>query len=200
MLRIVALLFMIFISCSHETTAPAVNFPASTDIHGSLLNATSPGSLIEIGPHGAGGREVLKMSDAAGLTTAIWYADGGSGVADMRLFWPGSSGSYTGIMPGSLGFIYDGGRYAALQMSKTEQPEFIVAGSAGVCRIEGETGRADMPAGYKVNGKQVIGLRQPGIDDAQSIEEVKARLNQVLAVMRAHGLIEPEGAAFTAKK
>lgn len=88
-----------------------------------------------------------------------------------------------------------------MQISGTGAPELVLVNNGSVTgRIEPETGCADMAAGYKVSGVRVIGPRQPGINDAQSLEEVTARLNEVLAVLRAHGLIEPKGVVLTAKE
>ncbi len=48
------------------------------------------------------------------------------------------------------------------------------------------------PGAVLVDRKQVLGPRQPAIEDATSPEDVVARFNEALAAMRAHGLIESE--------
>ncbi len=52
-------------------------------------------------------------------------------------------------------------------------------------------GNITVNTSYAVAGNQVVGAQQPAIADATGALDVVARVNDILAAMRAHGLIAP---------
>lgn len=53
------------------------------------------------------------------------------------------------------------------------------------------TGNIRSTTGYEVNGLQVVGMQQPSIADIGTPSGSDLTINAILAVLRAHGLIEP---------
>jgi len=144
---------------------------------------------FEMGKWGAGNRDIFKGINEDGQTTVTWYADDGSGWSILKMFRPGSTSAYLGLAASFCGYIYDSNNYAAIQESGTGYPELLLKGNGHLCKIEAETGYADMAVGYKVNGTVVVRSQGAAVADATDAASTMARLNDLLARCRAHGLI-----------
>ncbi len=156
---------------------------------GKGIKSSSDTAHIEMGKWGAGNNDVFKMINADGDATVTWYPGLTGEGAMLKMFWPGSTTAYLGLAHSSFGYFYDSNKYAAIQESGTSYPELLMKGNGHLCKIEVETGYADMAVGYKVNGTVVVKAQGAAVADATDATSVIARLNDLLARCRAHGLI-----------